>query len=115
MGLLSLELLLTYRRGAPLLLAGCCGAGVSRVGCVWRIHCWRGVDIISGMWQVRAITGGVRCGRSMVGGVRISSAECGKSGLSSMDHSAAGLSLTEQAERGGAIIGGAPNISTNSN
>ena len=77
-----------------------------------RIDCWRGVDITSGMRQVRAITGGVRCGGSMVKGARISSAECGKSGLSSTDYSAAGLSLTEQVEHGGAIIGGEPNIST---
>ena len=92
-----------------------CGDSVGRAGCVRRIDCWRGVYIVSGMRQVRAITGGVRCGGSMVDGARISSAECGKSGLSSTDYSAAGLSLTEQAERGGAIIGGAPNIATNSN
>ena len=73
------------------------------------------MDIVSGMQQVRAITGCVRCGGSMVDGERISSAECGKSGLSSTDYSAAGLLLTEQVERGGAINGGAPNISTNPN
>ena len=62
------------------------------------------MDIVSGMQQVRAITGCVRCGGSMVDGERISSAECGKSGLPSMYHSASGLSLTEQAQRDGVII-----------